>query len=330
MKGIKILGTGSYSPDLVLSNEDLSKYVDTNDEWITTRTGIKKRHIANGEPTWSMGVKASKKALESANVDIKDIDLIIVSSTTEDYYLPSTACMIQRELGASGCMALDINCACSGFVYALDMARRYFLADDLKYILVVSTEALSKITDFTDRTTCVLFGDGAGACVLEKAEDTLYTSYLGADGNGAEFLCARHHEPTRQLHGEPVHVEEGLPTEIKPYIIQNGKEVYKFATKILPTATKLACEKIDLPIDNIDYFIPHQANIRIIETACKNLGATMDKFIVNIDEHGNTSSATIPIALDEAIRSGKINRGDKICCVGFGAGLTYGAVVFEY
>lgn len=330
MKGIKILGTGSYSPDLVLSNEDLSKYVDTNDEWITTRTGIKKRHIANGEPTWSMGVKASKKALESANVDIKDIDLIIVSSTTEDYYLPSTACMIQRELGASGCMALDINCACSGFVYALDMARRYFLADDLKYILVVSTEALSKITDFTDRTTCVLFGDGAGACVLEKAEDTLYTSYLGADGNGAEFLCARHHEPTRQLHGEPVHVEEGLPTEIKPYIIQNGKEVYKFATKILPTATKLACEKIDLPIDNIDYFIPHQANIRIIETACKNLGATMDKFIVNIDEHGNTSSATIPIALDEAIRSGKINRGDKICCVGFGAGLTYGVVVFEY
>lgn len=330
MKGIKILGTGSYSPELVLSNEDLSNYVDTSDEWITTRTGIKKRHIANGEPTWSMGVKASKKALESANVDIKDIDLIIVSSTTEDYYLPSTACMIQRELGASGCMALDINCACSGFVYALDMARRYFLADDLKYILVVSTEALSKITDFTDRTTCVLFGDGAGACVLEKAEDTLYTSYLGADGNGAEFLCARHHEPTRQLHGEPVHIEEGLPTEIKPYIIQNGKEVYKFATKILPTATRLACEKIELPIDDIDYFIPHQANIRIIETACKNLGSTMDKFIVNIDEHGNTSSATIPIALDEAIKSGKINRGDKICCVGFGAGLTYGAVVFEY
>jgi 3-oxoacyl-[acyl-carrier-protein] synthase-3 len=330
LKGIKILGTGSYSPEMVLTNEDLSAYVDTSDEWITTRTGIKKRHIANGEPTWSMGTKASKKAIEMANIDIKDIDLIIVSSTTEDYYLPSTACMIQRELGISGCMALDLNCACSGFAYAIDMARRYFLADDMKYILVVSTEALSKVTDFTDRTTCVLFGDGAGACVLEKAEDTLYTSYLGADGNGAEFLCARHHEPARQLHGDPVKVQDGLPSEIKPYIIQNGKEVYKFATKILPMATRSACEKINLSVDEIDYFVPHQANIRIIETACKNLGATMDKFIVNIAEHGNTSSATIPIAFDEAVRSGKIKRGDKICFVGFGAGLTYGAVIFEY
>ena len=152
----------------------------------------------------------------------------------------------------------------------------------------------------------------------------------GADGNGATFLCARHHEPQRQLHGEPVHIEDGLPTEIKPYIIQNGKEVYKFATKILPMATRMACQKIDLPISDIDFFIPHQANIRIIETACKNLDSTMDKFIVNIAEHGNTSSATIPIAFDEAIRSGKIKRGDKICFVGFGAGLTYGAVVIEY
>ena len=203
------------------------------------------------------------------------------------------------------------------------------MAGDIKYILVVATESLSKITDFTDRTTCVLFGDGAGACVVE-ASDKLFTSYLGADGNGATFLCARHHEPQRQLHGEPVHIEDGLPTEIKPYIIQNGKEVYKFATKILPMATRMACQKIDLPISDIDFFIPHQANIRIIETACKNLDSTMDKFIVNIAEHGNTSSATIPIAFDEAIRSGKIKRGDKICFVGFGAGLTYGAVVIEY
>ena len=327
MQGINILGTGSYSPEMILTNDDLSSYVETSDEWITTRTGIKKRHISNGEPTWSMGTKAAKNAIAMAGIDIKDIGLIIVSSTTEDYYLPSTACMIQRELGATGCMALDINCACSGFAYGMDMARRYLLAGDIKYILVVATESLSKITDF--RTTCVLFGDGAGACVVE-ASDKLFTSYLGADGNGATFLCARHHEPQRQLHGEPVHIEDGLPTEIKPYIIQNGKEVYKFATKILPMATRMACQKIDLPISDIDFFIPHQANIRIIETACKNLDSTMDKFIVNIAEHGNTSSATIPIAFDEAIRSGKIKRGDKICFVGFGAGLTYGAVVIEY
>lgn len=329
MQGINILGTGSYSPEMILTNDDLSNYVETSDEWITTRTGIKKRHIANGEPTWSMGTKASRKALEMASIDIKDIGLIIVSSTTEDYYLPSTACMIQRELGAIGSMALDLNCACSGFAYGMDMARRYLLAGDIKYILVVATEALSKITDFTDRTTCVLFGDGAGACIVE-ASDKLFTSHLGADGNGATFLCARHHEPERQLQGEPVMIEDGLPTELKPYIIQNGKEVYKFATKILPNATRLACEKINLSVDDIDFFIPHQANIRIIETACKNLGATMDKFIVNIEEHGNTSSATIPIAFDEAVRSGKIQRGDKICFVGFGAGLTYGAVVLEY
>lgn len=329
MKGIKILGTGSYSPEMTLTNEDLSTYVETSDEWITTRTGIKRRHIANGEPTWSMGTKASKKAIEMAGIDVKDISMIIVSSTTEDYYLPSTACMIQRELGAIGCMALDLNCACSGFVYGIDMARRYFLADDMKYILVVSTEALSKVTDFTDRTTCVLFGDGAGACILE-ASDKLYSSYLGADGNGAKFLCARHHEPPKQLKGENVIIEDGLPTEVKPYIIQDGKEVYKFATKILPMASRSACEKINLPVNEIDFFIPHQANIRIIETACKNLGSTMDKFIVNISEHGNTSSATIPIAFDEAIRNGKIKRGDKLCFVGFGAGLTYGAVILEY
>lgn len=329
MIGINILGTGSYSPEMILDNNDMSKYVDTSDEWITTRTGIKQRHIANGEPVWSMGAKAAKKAIEQAGISVSDIGLIITSSTTEDYYLPSDACMIQRELGATGCMAIDINCACSGFAYGIDMARRYLLAGDIKYILVVATEALSKITDFTDRTTCVLFGDGAGACVLE-ASNKMFTSHLGADGNGAEYLCARHDEPQRQLHGEPIHVEDGLPTEIKPYIIQNGKEVYKFATKILPMATKKACEKINLPIESITHFVPHQANVRIIETAAKNLGVSMDKFIVNLDMHGNTSSASIPTAFDEAVRSGKIKRGDTVCFVGFGAGLTYGAVVFEY
>jgi len=329
LQGINILGTGSYSPEMILTNEDMAKYVDTSDEWITTRTGIRQRHISNGEPTWSMGAKAAKLAIEQAGIDINKIGLIITSSTTEDYYLPSSACMIQREIGAIGSMAIDINCACSGFAYGLDMARRYLLAGDIKYILLVATEALSKITDFTDRTTCVLFGDGAAACVLE-ASDKLYTSHLGADGSGAGFLCARHHEPTRQLQGEPVILEDGLPTEVKPYIIQNGKEVYKFATKILPMATTLACEKINLPVTEIDHFVPHQANVRIIETAAKNLGVSMDKFIVNLDMHGNTSSASIPTAFDEAVRNGKIKHGDKVCFVGFGAGLTYGAVILEY
>lgn len=330
MQGIKISGTGHYSPGQVLTNQNLSEFMDTNDEWITSRTGIKQRHISEGEPAWYMAAKAAEKALEASGTKAEELDLILVSSTTEDFFLPSCACMVQREIGAGKCMAIDINCACSGFIYAVDMAKRYLADKDIKKVLVVASERLSKIVDYDDRTTCILFGDGAGACVAE-ADDSFYTSFHGADGTGGKYLAARHifHEPNRMIK-QDLKIDDGLPDNGKSYIIQDGKEVYKFATSILPFAVRKAAEKAGIEIDEIDYFIPHQANIRIIETAAKKLNVSMDKFIVNIAEYANTSSASIPIALDEAVRAGKIKHGDRICLVGFGAGLTYGAVIFDY
>ena len=329
MQRIKILGTGRYAPGQIITNDYLSQYMDTSDEWITSRTGIKQRHVSDGEPTWYMGAMAGKKAIEAAGIDADEIDLILLSSTTEDFFLPSGACIIQRELGIKECMTIDVNCACSGFVYAIDMARRYLLCDDIRKVLVVASESLSKIVDYDDRTTCILFGDGAGACVVE-AGDNHYSSFHGADGNGAKYLVARHFHPEAKIIKETIHFDDGLPDSGKCYLMQDGKEVYKFATAILPYAVNKAAEKYGITADEIDYFIPHQANIRIIETAAKKIGVSTDKFIINIAEYGNTSSASIPIAFDEAVRDGRIKRGDKVCFVGFGAGLTYGAVITEF
>lgn len=331
MYGINILGTGSYVPELTIDNAAMSKIVDTNDEWITTRTGIKQRSISNGEPVWYMGAQAAKKAVEAAGINPLDIGMIIDTTVTSDYTTPAVSCMIQRELGAVNSFVFDVNAACSGFVYGIDIAKRFLQTDEsMKYAVIVSNEALSKITDYTDRATCVLFGDGAAAVVIERSEK-MYTSYLGTDGTGAKYLFARTVPSDNPfMTGEKRDYCENFPPDNGPYIVQDGKEVYKFATKALPTAALSAAEKISLDIHDIDYFVPHQANIRIIETAAKNLGVSMDKFITNLDMHGNTSSASIPTAFDEAVRDGRIKRGDKICFVGFGAGLTLGAVIFEY
>lgn len=331
MTGVKILGVGKCAPDTVATNDDFSKIVETNDEWITTRTGIKKRHISNGEPTWYLGSVAAKKALENAGISPADIGLIIVTTLTNDYLTPSASCLIQRELGAIGSMTIDVNCACSGFVYGFDMAKRYLQTDDnLKYALVVSAEELSKITDYTDRATCVLFGDGAAAVVLEKREDTIYSSYLGANGDGAKYLLAKSYEShTPFTNGENT-VESGMPERDNHYLFQDGREVYKFATKILPLACEKTCEALAIAPSDLDLIIPHQANKRIIETAAKNLSLPLDKFFLNLEEYGNTSSASVPLALCDAVTSGALKRGDKICIVGFGAGLTYGSVIFEY
>ena len=332
LMGVNILGTGGDAPAITVDNDMLSQLVDTNDEWITTRTGIKKRHITGGESTWYMGASAARQAIETAGISPKDIGLIIDTTITPDFSTPSTACFIQRELGAEGAAALDINAACSGFVYGMDMAMRYLMTDDtLKYVLLVANESLSKITNYEDRTTCVLFGDGAAAVVLEKS-DKLFTSWLSADGTGAKYLYAK---------GDPINnpfakeLREFADSETDPEvkhkgIVQDGREVYKFATKALPTAAKNAAAKAGLAIEDIDVFVPHQANVRIIETAAKNLGVPLDRFVTNLDMHGNTSSASIPTAFDEAVRSGRIKRGDKVCMVGFGAGLTLGAVILEY
>lgn len=329
--GVKVLGIGMHVPQLVATNEDFTKIVETSDEWITQRTGIKQRHITDGEPTYQLGAKAAKKALADAGIDASQIGLIIATTVTADYYTPSLACLIQREIGAQGCMAMDVNCACSGFVYGFDMAKRYLQTqDDLKYVLLVASEELSKFVDYTDRTTCVLFGDGAAAFVLEKQENTLYSSFLGADGDGAQYLAARGLRSVNAFRKNSEEFDMAMPQTKEHFLFQNGKEVYKFAVKALPEAVEKACAKIGILPKELDAIVPHQANIRIIETAAKNLDVEMDKFPMYIAEYGNTSSASIPIAFCEAVKDGRIKHGDKICLVGFGGGLTYGAAIFEY
>lgn len=331
MTGIKILGVGKCVPKTIATNEDFAKIVDTNDEWITTRTGIKTRHIANGEPTFYLASQAAKEAVEDAEINISDIGLILVTTITGDFVSPSVSCMVQRELGAIGCMTIDVNCACSGFSYGIDMAKRYLQTEEnMKYALVISAEELSKIVDYTDRSTCVLFGDGAAAVVVEKQENTLYSSYLGADGNGAKHLVARGLGVNCPFDGEKFDLDWQMPETKEHYLFQDGREVYKFATKTLPLAVTECCKKAGIDVENIDVIIPHQANYRIIETAAKNLGIPMDKFFLNLDKNGNTSSASIPLAFYDAVKSGKIKRGDKVCFVGFGAGLTYGCVIIEF
>lgn len=330
MFGIEILGMGSYSPSLCVTNDDMAKIVDTSDEWITTRTGIKSRRLVNGEPTWEMGLKAAEEAVKNSGIDPLDIGLIIDTTITNDFFTPSVACVIQDKIGASNAAAYDLNAACSGFVYAVDAAKRYLQTDpDMKYVLVVANETLSRVTDYTDRSTCVLFGDGAAAAVIGRSEK-LFTSFIGADGSGAHFLYAKSHKVRHPMRTAEDHIDSGEFAAGTTYLVQDGKEVYKFATKALPMAARKAAEKIGFDLNTVDWFVPHQANIRIIETAAKNLGVSMDKFIVNIADRGNTSSASIPIALSEAIADGRVKKGDRLCLVGFGAGLTMGCVILEY
>ncbi len=329
--GIKIAGTGSYAPELVVENNDFTAFVDTSDEWIRTRTGMVQRHISSGEPTWYMGAKAAQEAMNHAGIAANQVGLIVAATITGDYYAPSLSCMIQRELGAIGCIAIDVNCACAGFVYAFDLARRYLETDpELTYAVVVSSENLTKLTDYTDRSTCVLFGDGAAACVVTRSQG-LYTCFLGADGNGAKSLFTRSIPPANAFMPDPPKAyDDGFPAGNGHYIYQDGREVYKFAIKALPLAVNGAAEKIGFDVRSLDLIIPHQANIRIIETAAERLGVSQERFYLNLEKYGNTSSASIPLALDEAVKNGSIQTGDKICLVGFGAGLTYGAVIFEY
>lgn len=327
--GVNILAMGSYLPEQKLTNDDFKKFVETDDEWIRTRTGICSRHMAGWEPAWYMGKQAALKAVEKAGIDPKDIGLIIVSSVTGDFLTPSMASIIQYEIGAENAAAFDLNAACSGFVYMLDTARRFLDTDSsMKYVLIVSAEALSRFVDFEDRSTCVLFGDGAAAAVIEKS-DKLYSSFLGSDGSGARKLFARNCSVAPEVKVES-DFDDGFPEKPRHQLYQDGREVYKFAVKALPKAFCAAAEKIGISKDEIDWFVPHQANIRIIETASKNLGVNIEKFAVTVDHHGNTSSSSIPLALCEYIDSGKITRGQKLALVGFGAGLTYGSAIIEY
>ena len=331
----KILGTGSYLPDLVIDNERFSEIVETSDEWISSRTGIRQRHFSTGESTWEMGAKAARRALDMAGVAADQIDMIIVTTVTPDYISPNMACILQAELGAPNAFCYDINAACTGFIQAFDIAMRYLKTSDMKNILIVSAESLSKMTDFQDRRVCVLFGDGAGAVLIgrgEEGRDLTYECFLGADGTSGHAIVGEAFLPVKHPF-----IPEGTPDPVKRYehtagnfFAMQGQEVYRFATTMMPFAVEKVLEKAGLTISDIDFIVPHQANDRILMSAAKKLGITPEKMISHLKDQGNTSSSSIPICLDREVREGRITRGQKLILTGFGGGLTYGALLFTF
>lgn len=323
MKEVKIASMGSYVPENIMTNDDLSKIVDTNDEWISSRTGIKERRISKGENTSDLGAKAAMKALEKAGLTPEDVDLIIVATSSPDSLSPSTAVYIQAKIGAFNAACFDISAACSGFIYALNVASQFIKSGQSKTALVIGAEVLSKITDWTDRGTCVLFGDGAGAAVLVPSEEKGIASiFNGADGRKAEFLtisCV----PVKNPFVTPEKIDD-----IK--ISMDGGEVFKFASNIILEAVDKVLKDTGYSLDDIKYIVPHQANYRIIKYAAKKLGAADEKFYVNLQKYGNTSAASIPIAVDEMVDKGLLEKGDKIIMVAFGAGFTWSVALVEW
>ncbi|GAQ26299.1 beta-ketoacyl-ACP synthase III [Tepidanaerobacter syntrophicus] len=322
---VGIIGTGSYLPDSILSNFDLEKIVNTSNEWIVERTGISYRRKADDDVCSSdLGAEAAKIAIDRAGLSFEDIDLIISASSSPDKFFPSTACIIQSKIGAKNAAAFDLQAGCSGFIYGVTTAAQCIATGQFRNALVVGAEVLSKFTDWEDRNTCVLFGDGAGAAVLSQVESGgVLASILGADGGGADLL-----ELPAGGTKEPASFE--TVKNHRHYIKMNGNEVFKFAVKILEDSVKKVVAKADLTLEDINYIIPHQANIRIIDAAVKRLKFPREQVIVNLDKYGNMSSASIPVALDEALNAGRIQKGDKIVMVGFGAGLTWGANLIEW
>lgn len=334
MQGIKILGTGKYLPETVITNKDFESIIDTSDEWITTRTGISERRFSKDKLNFEMAAAASADALKNAGVSAKDIDLIICSTCTPDFLYPSVSCLVQHAIGAENAACIDENAACTGFITALDMARRYLITGDFKTALVVASEFLTRMVDFEDRGSCILFGDGAGAVVVEAVEAPYY-SYLGAQGDLLEALyCKIDYKAKYPFEGFDkgfAVINEKLDTQKKQDFLQmDGRAVYKFAVDAMAKSIAKVCEKAGMTVEELDLVIPHQANIRIIRAALRAMKVTDEKVYVNLAKHGNTSSSCMPICLAELAEAGKLKRGMKICLVGFGAGLTYGAIIFEY
>ena len=327
---IIIAGTGSYLPGRVVTNAEFEAFLDTSDEWIAARTGMKERRVSTGEPTWKMGELAALKALEAAGIGPEEIDLIVCTTVTPDYLFPSTACMIQGAIGAVNAFAMDVEAACTGSVYGLDMARRYLAFDDVKTVLLVGAESLSQVANYEDRGSCILFSDGAGALVLKRGEGP-YGSCLRSDASGTHQLyCKRERRDTPFYAADAPFDGEQFEAELVGTTYMNGQEVYKFATAAMPEVVRGACEQAGFIPSELDMVVPHQANIRILETAAKRLKLPMDKICVTIERYGNNSSASVLIGLDECVREGKVKDGHRVCLVGFGAGLTYGAAAFEY
>ncbi|MBE3580723.1 MAG: ketoacyl-ACP synthase III [Thermoanaerobacteraceae bacterium] len=321
-----IIGTGSALPDRVLTNFDLERMVDTSDEWIRTRTGIRERRVAGEDVAASdLSVEAAREALANSGVAPEEIDLIIVATVTPDTLFPSTACLVQERLGAKGAAAFDLAAGCTGFLYALGVGQQFICSGTYEKVLIVGVDLLTKILNWEDRNTCVLFGDGAGAVVLAPVPpgEGILSLYLGADGSGGPLLVMP--AGGSRLPASRDTVDRKLHT-----IHMQGREVFKFAVRILGEAALAALERAGLQKEDVDLLIPHQANIRIVEAALKRLGLSPEKAYVNLDRYGNMSSASVPVALDEARREGRLQKGDNLVLVSFGAGLTWGAAVVKW
>jgi 3-oxoacyl-[acyl-carrier-protein] synthase-3 len=318
----RILGTGSYLPERVLSNAELATRVDTSDQWIRERTGIAQRHVAaDGQTTGDLAYEAALRALDAAGIKPAEIELIVLGTTTPDIIFPSTACLLQHRLGANGCAAFDVNAACSGFIYALGVANQFIRTGTVKTALVVGAETLTRMLDWDDRATCVLFGDGAGAAVLRaESEPGVLSTHLHADGGYKELLY------------NPVGVSAGFRDEKNHgvRVLMAGNEVFKVAVKTLDAVVEETLAANGLEKSDIDWLIPHQANLRIISATARRLGMSMDRVVVTVDRHGNTSAASVPLALDEAIRSGRVKRGELLLLEAFGGGFTWGSALLRY
>jgi 3-oxoacyl-[acyl-carrier-protein] synthase-3 len=322
---IRIKGTGSAVPKLRVTNDDLSKIVDTSDEWITERTGIKARHISSGETTSELSAEAAMIAIKDAGIEPCDIDLIIAATVTPDKFFPNLSCEVQGAIGAKNAVAFDISAACSGFLFGMVLSKLYIEGGRCKNALIIGAETLSRIMDWNDRSTCVLFGDGAGAAVLSADDDNAGRGILsivqGSDGaRGMVLNCSN-----RPLNNPYTHADNSMS-----YVSMDGQEVYKFAVKTVPKVINEALDEAGLTVEDVDMFLLHQANIRIIESVAKRLGQDISKFPTNLQEYGNISAASVPILLDNMKKCGKIKDGSKIVMAGFGAGLTWSAAVIEW
>lgn len=322
MSHARIIGTGSYLPENVVSNKDLEASIDTTDEWIRERTGIKRRHIAApGETTSDMAVQAATRAMDAAGVSADDIDLIVVGTTTPDKLFPSVACIVQRKLGVSGCGAFDVQAVCSGFMYALDIATRNIRTGGSRTALVIGAETLSRITNWEDRGTAILFGDGAGAVVLQAADEPgILSTHIHADGSYEELL----HVPQGVSQGYDETRAGGA------FINMNGNAVFRKAVATLGSIARETLSSNGMSKEDLDWLVPHQANLRIITAAAKKLDLPMDRVVVTVDEHANTSAASIPLALDIAVRDGRIKRGEVLLLEAFGGGFTWSSALIRY
>jgi 3-oxoacyl-[acyl-carrier-protein] synthase-3 len=326
MRKTKIAGTGSYLPEKVLTNADLEKMIDTSDEWIRTRTGIKERRIvAQGQASSDLAYEASRKAMQAAQVKPEELDMIIVATITPDMIFPATACVLQEKLGAKGTAAFDLEAACSGFLYGISIGSQFIATGMYDNVLVVAAEALSKIIDWKDRSTCVIFADGAGAAVLKPSFDSsgIISNYLGADGTGADLVGV-------PAGGSRLPASQETVRDRQHYMKMRGNGLFKRAVNAMIQAIDVSLEKGGLTYNEIDFFIPHQANIRIINPVAKRIGLDKNKVCINLDQCGNMSAASVAVALDQAVREGKIKKGDKVLLTCFGGGLTWASLIIEW